>query len=174
MKFSIEKVKEGISNRLRSDSLSIPQYLVSSSFAGVAHENLIRGIHHASQGTLYARFFQMYPRRDIMLSKWLFHWIKKGAIPIATMNVQRDNALEPSSQDTRQHQMIFGVTSKGIYMTNPLECVKEDDLWSRLTNPSVLVIKKQEIISRWSPDTNLKPLMYQTDDRWKAMNVLGI
>ncbi|KAK6624734.1 hypothetical protein RUM44_011594 [Polyplax serrata] len=183
MRFSIEKVKEGICTRLRSDSSSIPQYLVSRSFAGVAHENLIRGIHHASQGVLYAKFFQMYPRRDIALSRWLSRWMKMGAVPIATMNVQRDikgstspigaTASESSASDSRHHQMIYGVNSKGIHLMNPMECLRDEELWCRLTSPSVLNVKRQEIVSRWSPDTNLKPLMFQSDDRWKTMNVLG-
>lgn len=173
MRFSVEKVKEGISTRLRSDSASIPQYLISRSFAGVARENLIQGIHHASQGTLYAKFFQMYPRRDVVLSKWLFHWMKLGAVPIVTTNLQRDAATKLPTNETRHHQMIFGVSSKGIYLTNPLECLQDEELWSRLISPSILNIKRQEIVSRWSPETNLKPLMFQSDDRWKTMNVLG-
>lgn len=174
MQLSIEKIKEGISTRLKSDTTSIPQFLISSSFNGAAYENLIKGIQHASNGSLYGKFFQLYPRRDIVLSEWLSHWMRKGAVPIATMNIQRNSSSDNIIiNDTRHHQMIFGVNSKGIYLTNPLECVQEEELWNRITSPSVLYIRRQEIISRWSPETDLKPLMCQSDSRWKTMNVLG-
>lgn len=171
--FALEKIKEGVSTRLRAESAPIPQYLVSRSFAGVAHDDLIRAIHHASDGTLYSRFFHMYPERDFSLSRWLSYWMKKGAVPIATLNLQHGVAPENPIPDAWHHQMIFGVSARGIYLTNPLECVHEGALWSQLSSPSVLKIKRSDIISRWHPGTNLRPLITQPDERWKKMNVLG-
>lgn len=56
----------------------MPEYLFSRSLAGATHEDLIRGIDVASQGTLYARFFHLYPERNVCLSRWLASWMKKG------------------------------------------------------------------------------------------------
>jgi len=47
-----------------------------------------------------------------------------GAAPIATLNLQHsgDSGEIP---DAWHHQMIFGVSQAGIYLTNPLECSPE-------------------------------------------------
>ena len=50
--------------------------------------------------------------------------IISGAVPIATLNLQHcgEGCNIP---DAWHHQMIFGVGSAGIYMTNPLQCFPE-------------------------------------------------
>ena len=76
--------------------------------------------------------------------------------------------------DAWHHQMVFGVGPKGIYLTNPIECVPEAALWPQLTSPSELLIRRGEILSRWdSQQTELKALTKHPDPRWRSMNVLG-
>lgn len=173
MRFTLEKVKESVATRLRAETTPIPQYLLSRSFAGVTHVDLIRGLHESSNGSLYARFFHMYPERNFSLSRWLSYWMKKGAVPIATLNLQNGVAPGNPVPDAWHHQMVFGVSSRGIFLTNPLECVHEGALLLELCSPSVLKVKRNDIISRWNPGTDLRSLMSQSDRRWKEMNVLG-
>ena len=78
LSFSLDRVKEGVNTRLRADSAPLPEYLFSRSVAGASHVDLIRGLEHASDGALYARFFSMYPDRIVSLTRWLAHWMKKG------------------------------------------------------------------------------------------------
>lgn len=69
--------------------------------------------------------------------------------------------------------MVFGVSPQGIYLCNPVECVRENVLWPRLVSPSVLLVKTRDIISRFSGDTDLTPLMYVPDARFHTFNVFG-
>ncbi|KAJ9599218.1 hypothetical protein L9F63_010302, partial [Diploptera punctata] len=166
-------VKEGVNTRLRADSASLPEYLFSRSVAGATHIDIIRGLEHASDGALYARFFPMYPDRIVNLTHWLAHWMKKGAIPIATLNLQHGVAPGNPVPDAWHHQMVFGVGPRGVYLTNPAECISEAALWPQLCSPSVLMIRRNDILSRWNEHTNLRPFMNHPDPRWKKMNVLG-
>jgi len=97
-----------------------------------------------------------------------------GAVPIVTLNLQ--NGIAPGIQvpDAWHHQMSFGVGPRGIYLTNPLECVTEAALWPQLCSPSVLLVRRSDILARWNEHTSLRPLMTHPDHRWKMMNVLGM
>ncbi|GFG30302.1 hypothetical protein Cfor_01534 [Coptotermes formosanus] len=171
--FSLDRVKEGVNTRLRAESAPLPEYLLSRSVAGATHVDIIRGLELASEGSLYGRFFCMYPDRVVPLTRWLAYWMKKGAIPIATLNLQ--NGIAPGSPvpDAWHHQMVFGVGPRGIYLINPVECVSEAALWPQLCSPSVLLVRRGDVLARWQEDTSLRPLMTHPDHRWKTMNVLG-
>ena len=66
--------------RLRADTAPLPEYLFSRSWAGSTHKELIKGLQTASNGAVYARFFHFYPDRQVSLSRWLAHWIRKGQL----------------------------------------------------------------------------------------------
>lgn len=171
--FTLERVHDGVATRLRAEKACLPTYLFSRSAAGAAHNDLIRGLDLASDGAVYSRFFHMYPERSFSLSRWLAHWIKEGAVPIATLNIQKSVLQGATIPDSWHHQMIFGVSHRGIYLTNPLECVSEDVLHPQLCSPSELLVRRQDIVSRWAPNTDLCRLATSSDIRWKQMNVLG-
>lgn len=76
--FSFEKLKSLVNTRLRKETSPLPEYLFSRSNAGASHIDIIRGLKGASHGILYARFFHMYPQRNISLTRWLSYWMKKG------------------------------------------------------------------------------------------------
>lgn len=166
----LDKIHEYVPTNFRSNDSPLPEYLLSRSRAGCTHRELILGLHRASEGRVYCRFFSMYPERVVNLYKWLGFWIDQGAVPIATLNLQ--NCAGPIP-DSWHHQMIFGVGSKGIYLTNSLECVEADQLWPQLVSESVLLIRRDDVLSRWNQTTNLLELTTFKDRRWSAMNVLG-
>lgn len=164
---------ENVKTKLRLNFSPITEYLKSRSVAGCTHKDIIRGLYKLSNGKIYARFFHMYPERYISLSKWLSYWIKKGAVPIATLNLQKDVKQGDSIPDAWHHQMIFGVAPHGIYMTNPLERVEEGVLWHQLVSESVLRVKREDVISRWINKPNLRDLINMRDVRWEKLNVVG-
>lgn len=61
----------------------------------------------------------------------------------------------------------------GVYLTNPLEIVCEDTLMEQLTSDSVLLVRRQDVVSRFQPSVSLAPLIAHADPRWCTMNVLG-
>jgi len=106
----------------------------------------------------------------------------KGAVPILTLNCQRtqdmSNSLVP---DSWHHQMMYGVTYNPlrpecaqIYLTNPLSQYSLEVLHPQLFSPSELMIRRDDVLSRWTPQTDLMPLVTHSCQNWHRLNVLGI
>ncbi|XP_046746231.1 uncharacterized protein LOC124411243 isoform X2 [Diprion similis] len=169
--FSLEVLVRGVATRLREPGTPLPRYLMSRSMAGATHKDLARGMSLATSGAVVTKFFAFYPERKISFSHWLHYWISKGAVPIATLNLQHcgEGANIP---DAWHHQMIFGVGPAGIYLSNPLQCLSEQVVWHQLVSPSILLIRRQDVLAHWSANTDLRPLS-QLGQRWRKLNVLG-
>ena len=86
--FSLDRVKEGVNTRLRAESAPLPEYLFSRSVAGASHVDIIRGLELASEGSLYGRFFCMYPDRVVPLTRWLAYWMKKGKFTLEEISAE--------------------------------------------------------------------------------------
>jgi len=114
--YVLEKVKETVPTKLRAESAPIPEYLFSRSVAGTSHQDLIDSMTTLTDGEIYSRFFSFYPERQVSLSHWLAHWLGKGVVPVATLNLQ-NGLLAPGQTipDAWHHQMIFGVSSNGVF-----------------------------------------------------------
>ena len=90
------------------------------------------------------------------------------------MNLQVGGKANKELADAWHHQMIFGAGPAGIYMTNPLECASPSVLMSQLSSPSVLLVKRTDVVSRGNhEDLDLSILAQQRDPRWRKLNVLG-
>ena len=61
----------------------------------------------------------------------------------------------------------------GIYLTNPLDVVSESAIYEQLTSDSVLLVRRSDIILRWTNSANLGILINHSDSRWRTMNVAG-
>lgn len=171
--FEKEEIEAHIHTRLRAETAPLASYLMSRSSAGTTHEDLVEGIHQLTGGTVYGRFFHFYPSRSVHLLKWLGSWIKKGAVPIASLNLQCGVASGQSIPDSWHHQMVFGVGPKGVYLTNPLECVPESQILEQLCSDSVLLIRRIDIVNRWGDSCDFSALMTNCDRRWQELNVIG-
>ncbi|XP_013163147.1 PREDICTED: uncharacterized protein LOC106114461 [Papilio xuthus] len=167
----IERIKAAVGTRQRANNAPIPRYLLSRAVAGCTAADLVTGIQRASDGLVTARFFPLHPERAMSLSHWLADWISLGAVPILTLNLQV--GCEGEIPDAWHHQMVFGVSPRGVYLCNPCECVPERALWPRLTSPSVLLVRARDILARLSPNTDLSVLMAVPDRRFHTFNVLG-
>ncbi|KAL0123717.1 hypothetical protein PUN28_005904 [Cardiocondyla obscurior] len=169
--FSLEVLVKGVNTKLRELGVPLPRYLVSRSVAGATHKDIARGISLSTNGAAVTKFFAFYPERKVSLSHWLHYWISRGAAPIATLNLQHcgEGCDIP---DAWHHQMIFGVGQAGIYFTNPLECLPEQLVWHQLVSPSILLIRKTDVLAHWNANTDLSPLATM-DQKWRKLNVLG-
>ena len=173
--YVLEKVIKTVPTKLRAESAPIPEYLFSRSVAGTSHQDLIDSMTTLTNGEIYGRFFSFYPERQVSLLHWLAHWLGKGVVPLATLNLQK-GLLAPGQTipDAWHHQMIFGVSSNGVFLTNPLESVSEHVLIDQLSSQSQLLVRRSDIISRWYPTCDLQILAeVESDERWDNFNVLG-
>ncbi|KAJ8717207.1 hypothetical protein PYW08_005606 [Mythimna loreyi] len=168
---NLEKISSAVGIRHRANNAPVPRYLLSRAVAGCTAADLVSGIHRASDGLVTARFFPTYPERAVSLSHWLADWITLGAVPILTLNLQA--GYEHDIPDAWHHQMVFGVSPRGVYLCNPVECIREATLWHHLTSPSILLVKAIDVLVRFTIDTDLTPLMYVPDRRFQSFNVLG-
>nr|XP_046238411.1 uncharacterized protein LOC124055557 isoform X2 [Scatophagus argus] len=165
-----EEADRCVQTRLRRNESPLPDYLLSRSEAGATHAQLIRGAEEASQDHVTGRFFHFHPRRLVKLVPWLARWIRKGAVPVATMNMQLAVPEGEEVPDAWHHQLIFGVAPNAVFMTNPLDVVSEAELHQRLCSESVLLIRREDVLQRLTADTCLSSL---SDPRWKALDVEG-
>ncbi|XP_041376146.1 uncharacterized protein LOC121388732 [Gigantopelta aegis] len=168
-----DEVCKRIHTNLREESAHIPQYLFSRAVAGTTAEDLLHGIESLTDGKIRGRFFHFWPPRDINLLQWLGQWMKKGAVPFVTLNLQKGVKPGWTIPDAWHHQMVYGVSSKGLYLTNPLEIVPEEVVLEQLVSNSVLLVRRQDIVDRHRDTTDLGDFLRHPDSRWRTMNVLG-
>ena len=70
--------------------------------------------------------------------------------------------------------MVFGVCNNGVFLTNPLESVTESVLSKQLCSESELLIRRSDVISKWTLSCDLETLIeVEDDDRWEQYNVIG-
>lgn len=169
-----EEVDRCVQTRLRRNDSPLPDYLLSRSEAGATHAQLISGAEEASSGRVIGRFFQLYPRRGVSLVRWLSRWIRRGAVPVATMNMQRAVPKGEEIPDAWHHQLVFGVMRNAVFMTNPLDVVSESEVHERLCSDSLLLVRREDVLLRLSLDCDLSSLsLNQSDPRWKSLDVEG-
>ncbi|CAG2240791.1 unnamed protein product [Mytilus edulis] len=168
-----EEVCKKVTTNLRMEAAPVPYYLFSRYNAGTTADSLIDGITKLTKGTIKGRFFHFYPARKVQLLKWLGYWMRKGAVPLATLNLQRGVKPGWTIPDAWHHQMVYGVSSKGVHLTNPLEIVPEEIIMEQLTSDSVLLIRRQDVVNRFRDWAPLNEFLKKSDDRWQTMNVLG-
>ena len=180
MNINVEPVEvcKAVNTRLRRLKSDLPDYLLSRSEAGCNHIDLLAGMRHICGDRVKGRFFPMHGRKT-SLGTWLATWISRGCIPVATLNVQRA-PIAPGMQiaDAWHHQMIWGVTGRDILLNNPLEVVPESILIPQLNSPSQILIRREDVLSRFNSDTDLTPLISSLpgsgfSERWIEFNVLG-
>ncbi|XP_042369280.1 uncharacterized protein LOC121962990 [Plectropomus leopardus] len=159
-----------VQTKLRRNESPLPDYLLSRSEAGATHAQLIQGAQEASKGKVIGRFFHFYPRRLVRLVPWLARWIRKGAVPVATMNMQLAVPEGEEVPDAWHHQLIFGVAPNAVFMTNPLDVGSEIEVHQRLCSASVLLIRREDVLQRLTPDCCLSIL---SDSQWKALDIEG-
>lgn len=163
---------EAVNTNLRDLEAPLPQYLLSRSVAGTTHHYLIDGLHKLTDGEVIGRFFHMYPEREFDLLKWLKFWLHNKAVPLATLNCQKVPLRNGVIPDAWHHQVIYGVTENGIHLLNPQEICPVGVLTKQLCSESVLLIRHQDVLQRWS-DTDDYSCWNSKGARWNELDVRG-
>ena len=83
---------------------------------GTTAEEVIAGVQRVTQRRVYGRFFHTYPRRWLCVCQWLSDWIKRGAVPMLTLNLQKAVPSGYAVPDAWHHQMVFGVSQQGAHV----------------------------------------------------------
>ncbi|XP_048835013.1 uncharacterized protein LOC125709961 [Brienomyrus brachyistius] len=169
---SPETADECVRTRLRRNEAPLWDYLLSRSEAGATHQQLIEGAERASGGQVVGRLFALHPPRQVQLVPWLASWISRGAVPVATMNMQQGVHKGEEIPDAWHHQLVFGVGPSAVYMTNPLDVVSEAVMHKRLCSESVLLIRREDVLQRWLANTPAGTLSeVSSHPRWTALDV---
>ena len=165
-----EEVIAAVKTRLRDHTAPLPQYLVSRSLAGAAHVDLINAVELATSGSIVGKFFHFFPERNVDVAEWLGEWISAGAVPVATLNLQRGQD-DGSVPDAWHHQMICGVSGKGVHVCNPNEVIPFHVFQQQISSDSVLLVRRQDVFNRWGHGTE-DYTVFDNDVRWQDMKVV--
>lgn len=158
---------------------TLADYLFSRSIAGMNASELIQNINNATNNQIDGCFFPFYPPVTFNLCEWLAKWMRKGAVPVALLNLQKTSffGIIP---DAWHHQMIYGCDFDSVYLTNPLETKPVDLIMNELTSESVLLVRTEDVLKRFNANkTNLEDLISMAKlsekerKRWLEMDVLG-
>ena len=166
-------VSDSVQTRLRRHDSPLPDYLLSRSMAGCTHHELIAATQcQPLRDKVRARFFPLH-NRVCDLAQQLISWISLGLVPVLTLNVQNGPPCPDGQlQDSWHHSMVWGVLGQDIYMANPLDVMAESVLMAQLDCPSTMLIRRQDIVSRFHSSLDLQHINY-LGARWRHMNVLG-
>lgn len=168
----MDEANNAVKTKLRDLEAPLPQYLSSRSVAGTTHIDLIEGLGKLTCGEIVGQFFHMYPERDFDLENWLKYWLVHGAIPVATLNCQKVPLTDGTIPDAWHHQVICGVSSNGVHLTNPEAVCPFNEISKQLCSESVLLIRRHDIIRRWS--NNIDYSSWNSDginQRWIELKV---
>ena len=77
----------------------------------MTHTDLLRAMETLSSGRISGRFFEFYPQRRVDIRYWLAGWIKRGVVPLATLNYQVRHLIE-SRVDETLRSLEFGDWTK--------------------------------------------------------------
>jgi hypothetical protein len=145
--------------RKRANEAPLPQYLQSRSVAGCTGEDLVQSMELlvASNSKMLNRRItgKFWTTHDIetsvygpSISAFLRGLIQEGCCAVATLNLQL------FGNDAWHHQMVYGVESdensddSRIHMMNPVCCYPESVAQKLISTPSVLLVRREDIISR--------------------------
>lgn len=162
--------------KLKREKTGLCDYLLSCSESGLNHTEFISEIKNVCGDRVVARFFSMH-NRVFNLNEWLADWISRGCVPVATLNLQKGDVKSIACpSEAWVNRMIWGVSGKDVFLTNPLEVQKDSCLVAQLDSASELLITRDQIVQHFSSNTDLRCIisgMRGFNHRWKEMNVLG-
>jgi hypothetical protein len=173
---SEQELMRSVKVRIKQDKSDLCDYLLSCSEAGFNHVDLIHEIKHICGDRVVARFFPMH-NRLVNLNEWLADWISRGCVPMVTLNLQKgDLPANYSPSEAWVNRMVWGVSGRDIFLTNPLEVLPDTCLLPQLDSPSEVLVRRDDIIQRFTPSTNLRRIISNRqgfNQKWREMNVLG-
>ncbi|CAE8621577.1 unnamed protein product [Polarella glacialis] len=132
---------QAVHTNSRQQGVSVSKYLAARSVAGTTAEDIAAGSEKIAGTSVESRFFDFFPPRSINLQVWLARWLSDGCSAIATLNTQRMYGA-----DYWHHQMIYGVSAEGVFVTNGIEVLGFDEIRKGLESPSILEVRAQDVL----------------------------
>jgi len=172
--FDFDRLCAEVRFNRRDERAPLPQYLFSRSVAGMNAAELMENLVRVTSGTIVGRFFPFWPPTSVDVVVWLAHWMARGAVPVALLNLQRE-AIWGFVPDAWHFQMIYGCDGKEtVFLTNPVESKSVQVLSNELASESVLLVRSWDVVKFFRLNGgNLADLALVDDRRWTEMNVLG-
>jgi hypothetical protein len=131
-----------VSTRVRNEKADAISYLVSRSVAGcLGSEIALGGMELFPQ---VDAMFAHLPSNPADLSATLRDTIRSGAVAVVTLNPQ----ARYLQADAWHHQFIYGVDSRYVYLTNPIEAVPMDTLVAQTSCDSVLRVRCADLLRK--------------------------
>ena len=175
-KLTMEEAQKMSFHRKKDDTSPLPQYLMSCSRHGMTHYDILKAMKTLSSDRIAGRFFEFYPQRRVDIRYWLAGWVKRGVVPLATLNYQK--FVRNVSEEERSclpkdwhHHMIYAVSYHGIHLSNPISKMKAEHFKQRIESESVVLIPRDEVLGRLQRGLNYDLLKNYPE--WRQMNVLG-
>lgn len=139
--------------RRRAEDASLPVYLASRGIAGCTGAELVQSMNTLQESGLLPSNFcigsRFYSFAEIASSSksvmdFIEEHIVAGHVPVATMNLQL------VGNDAWHHQMIYGIDRNlgEIHCVNPTGPITETLFQRFISTPSVLAVRRQDIIKR--------------------------
>ena len=166
--------------RTRANDAPLAQYLASRGVAGCTGEELIPSLQSIAPH-FEGEFISGHDIANLTkitgepLIQFLVKKMQDGWIPVCTLNLQL------FGNDAWHHQAIYGVdTSKRlVHCLNPVTAYEEDVAMKLMTTPSVLLVRRNDILQRLEVGEGEGgfPLPVPDDDpvytqeEWKKLNV---
>jgi hypothetical protein len=150
---SLDAIVSGSVLRLRKNDAPLPQYLASRAVAGCTGAELVESIANVCPTLISGEFVpsSLLPvdgrgqgSGNLGLIEWIAAQLKENKALVATFNLQL------LGNDAWHHQFIYGVdfATRSIYCTNPVEAYAEPDFAAFISTPSVLLVRRSDILSR--------------------------
>lgn len=156
--------------RKRAEMAPLPQYLLSRSDAGCTGEEVAASFNAfvaalPPRENLPTAEFVPFSSIDGPLSSFLRHNFEQKNILIATMNLQL------IGNDAWHHQLMYGVDLQAdtVFMMNPLESCHVTWIERFVSTPSVLLIRRSDVLSREDRAGGDESVFTRPD--WRRFNV---
>jgi predicted nicotinamide N-methyase len=170
--------------RTRRNESFLPDYLASRSVAGCTGEDLIESMGlllRDNQDTLgkvhLTGSFHTYSdvtasctnanTKDAAVFDFIVSCLQQRKYVVGTFNLQVEG------NDAWHHQVIFGANLQRrlVYCFNPLCAYTEQDIVNYVSTPSILLIRRRDVLSRIPPaDVDVDDRLFD-DESWKGYAV---
>jgi hypothetical protein len=149
---SLESIVSACILRVRANDSPLPQYLASRSIAGCTGSELVTSAMLACPGKLTGwfepwgaghRHADSKATADELLTSIASH-LSAGRAAVVSLNLQL------YGNDAWHHQCVYAVDAvkRQVWCTNPMESYTAEDLLALVTTPSVLLVRRDDILSR--------------------------
>jgi hypothetical protein len=162
-----EVVLAASTRRVRANDAPLPQYLASRAVAGCTLEECIASCERACPGRLAGTFEpgHSFAGADALLARLTELLRAPGTAVIAELNLQL------LGNDAWHNQAVFGVDTarRVVFCTNPLTAYAADDFFAFVSTPSVLRVRREDVLLRRARPGGDDSILEQPT--WRALRV---